>query len=62
MLFRSDPAKAAQSLQKTDTGAPMSAMDKDNIAKMAPALGNVLSNPQTAMQLNTLIKKAGGGV
>ena len=56
-----DPAKAAQSLQKTDTGAPMNAMDKDTIAKLAPALGNVMSNPSTASQLNTLIKKAGGG-
>jgi hypothetical protein len=57
-----DPAKAAQTLQKTDTGAPMNAMDKDTIAQMAPAIGNVMSNPQTATQLNTLIKKAGGGV
>lgn len=57
-----DPAKAAQTLQKTDTGAPMNAMDKDNIAAMAPAIGNVMSNPSTASQLNTLIKKAGGGV
>jgi len=57
-----DPAKAAQTLQKTDTGAPMNAMDKDNIAAMAPAIGNVMANPQTATQLNTLIKKAGGGV
>ena len=57
-----DPAKAAQTLQKTDTGAPMTATDKDTIAAMAPALGNVLSNPSTATQLNTLIKKAGGGV
>mgnify|MGYP002141767460 CR=1 FL=1 len=57
-----DPAKAAQTLQKTDTGAPMNATDKDTIATMAPALGNVLSNPSTASQLNTLIKKAGGGV
>lgn len=57
-----DPAKAAQTLQKTDTGAQLNAMDKDNIAKMAPAIGNVMSNPQTATQLNTLIKKAGGGV
>ena len=56
-----DPAKAAQSLQKTDTGAPMNAMDKDNIAAMAPAIGNVMANPSTASQLNTLIKKAGGG-
>ena len=56
-----DPAKAAQSLQKTDTGAPLNAMDKDNIAAMAPAIGNVMSNPSTATQLNTLIKKAGGG-
>lgn len=56
-----DPAKAAQSLQKTDTGAPMNAMDKDTISKLAPALGNVMSNPSTASQLNTLIKKAGGG-
>lgn len=57
-----DPAKAAQTLQKTDTGAPMNAMDKDTIAQMAPAIGNVMANPQTATQLNTLIKKAGGGV
>ena len=57
-----DPAKAAQTFQKTDTGAPMNAMDKDTIAKMAPAIGNVMSNPSTATQLNTLIKKAGGGV
>ncbi len=57
-----DPAKAAQTLQKTDTGAPMTATDKDTIAAMAPALGNVLANPSTATQLNTLIKKAGGGV
>lgn len=57
-----DPAKAAQTLQKTDTGAPMNAMDKDTIAQMAPAIGDVMSNPQTATQLNTLIKKAGGGV
>lgn len=57
-----DPAKAAQTLQKTDTGAPMNAMDKDTIAQMAPAIGNVMSNPSTATQLNTLIKKAGGGV
>ena len=57
-----DPAKAAQSLQKTDTGAPMNAMDKDTIAKLAPAIGNVMTNPATATQLNTLIKKAGGGV
>lgn len=57
-----DPAKAAQTLQKTDTGAPMNAMDKDNIAAMAPAIGNVMANPSTATQLNTLIKKAGGGV
>ena len=57
-----DPAKAAQTLQKTDTGAPMNAMDKDTIAAMAPAIGNVMANPQTATQLNTLIKKAGGGV
>lgn len=56
-----DPAKAAQSLQKTDTGAPMNAMDKDVISKMAPAIGNIMSNPTTATQLNTLIKKAGGG-
>jgi hypothetical protein len=56
-----DPAKAAQSLQKTDTGAPLNAMDKDTISAMAPAIGNVLSNPSTATQLNTLIKKAGGG-
>lgn len=56
-----DPAKAAQSLQKTDTGAPMNAMDKDTISKLAPAIGNVMSNPSTASQLNTLIKKAGGG-
>lgn len=56
-----DPAKAAQSLQKTDTGAPLNAMDKDTIAKMAPAIGNVMANPSTATQLNTLIKKAGGG-
>jgi hypothetical protein len=56
-----DPAKAAQSLQKTDTGAPMNAMDKDTISKLAPAIGNVMSNPSTATQLNTLIKKAGGG-
>ena len=57
-----DPAKAAQSLQKSDAGAPLNAMDKDTIAKMAPAIGNVMSNPSTATQLNTLIKKAGGGV
>lgn len=57
-----DPAKAAQTLQKTDTGAPMNAMDKDTMAAMAPAIGNVMSNPSTATQLNTLIKKAGGGV
>jgi hypothetical protein len=57
-----DPAKAAQTLQKTDTGAPMNSMDKDTIAAMAPAIGNVMSNPSTATQLNTLIKKAGGGV
>lgn len=57
-----DPAKAAQTFQKTDTGAPMNAMDKDTIAQMAPAIGNVMSNPSTATQLNTLIKKAGGGV
>lgn len=57
-----DPAKAAQTLQKTDTGAPMNAMDKDTIAQMAPAIGNVMANPSTATQLNTLIKKAGGGV
>ena len=56
-----DPAKAAQTLQKTDTGAPMNAMDKDTIAQMAPAIGNVMANPSTATQLNTLIKKAGGG-
>lgn len=56
-----DPAKAAQTLQKTDTGAPMNAVDKDTISKLAPALGNVMSNPSTATQLNTLIKKAGGG-
>lgn len=56
-----DPAKAAQTLQKTDTGAPMSAVDKDTISKLAPAIGNVMSNPSTATQLNTLIKKAGGG-
>lgn len=56
-----DPAKAAQSLQKTDTGTPLNAMDKDTIAAMAPAIGNVMSNPSTATQLNTLIKKAGGG-
>jgi hypothetical protein len=56
-----DPAKAAQSLQKTDTGAPLNAMDKDTISAMAPAIGNVMSNPSTATQLNTLIKKAGGG-
>lgn len=57
-----DPAKAAQTLQKTDTGAPMNAADKDTIAQMAPAIGNVLANPSTASQLNTLIKKAGGGI
>ena len=56
-----DPAKTAQTLQKTDTGAPMNAMDKDNISKIAPAIGNVMANPSTATQLNTLIKKAGGG-
>ena len=56
-----DPAKAAQTLQKTDTGAPMNAVDKDTISKLAPAIGNVMSNPSTATQLNTLIKKAGGG-
>ena len=39
----------------------MNAMDKDNIAAMAPAIGNVMANPSTASQLNTLIKKAGGG-
>lgn len=56
-----DPARAAQTLQKTDTGAPMTAQDKDTIAKMAPALGNVLGRPDLTQQLNTLIKKAGGG-
>lgn len=56
-----DPAKAAQTLQKTDTGVPMNAMDKDTISKLAPAIGNVMNNPSTATQLNTLIKKAGGG-
>ena len=56
-----DPAKAAQTLQKTDTGAPMNAVDKDTISKLAPAIGNVMTNPSTATQLNTLIKKAGGG-
>lgn len=55
-----DPARAAQTLQKTDTGAPMTAQDKDTIAKMAPALGNVLGRPDLTQQLNTLIKKAGG--
>ena len=40
----------------------MIAADKDVISKMAPAIGNVMSNPSTATQLNTLIKNAGGGV
>lgn len=56
-----DPAKAAQTLTKVDANAPMSAVDKDTISQMAPAIQNVVSNPQLAGQLTALIKKAGQG-
>jgi hypothetical protein len=56
-----DPAKASQTLAKTDVNQPLTAMDKDEVAKMAPAIGNIVANPQLAGQFKALIQKAQQG-
>lgn len=56
-----DPQKASQTLAKTDNKQPLGPVDKDNLAKMAPAIGNIVANPQLAGQFKALIQKAEQG-
>jgi hypothetical protein len=53
-----NPQLAQQSLNKADNGTALSSADKDNIAKLAPAVGDIISNPQLAGQFKSLLQKA----
>lgn len=56
-----DPTKMSQTLAKTDDNQPLNPMDKENVTKLAPAIGNIVANPQLTGQLKTLIQKAEQG-
>lgn len=56
-----DPTKMSQTLNKADNNQMLAPADKDNVAKMAPAINNIVSNPQLAGQFKALIQKAGQG-
>lgn len=56
-----DPNKVSQTLTKTDAGQQLTSLDNENLAKMAPEIKNIVSNPQLAGQFKSLIQKAQQG-
>jgi hypothetical protein len=55
-----NPEQAKQALTKADSGQALNMKDKDNITAMAPAVADIISNPQTAGQFRDLVKKVQG--
>lgn len=53
-----NPQQATTALSKSDSGQALSTQDKEVIAKMAPQMGNVLSDPQLANQFKDIVQKA----
>lgn len=55
-----NPDQAKQAFTKADSGQALNVKDTDSIAKMAPAVADIISNPQTAGQFKDLVKKVQG--
>lgn len=53
-----NPQQAQQALNKVNSDAPLSAMDKDNIAKLGPAVGNIIRDPKLAPEFKALLQKS----
>jgi hypothetical protein len=53
-----NPQNAVKALSKADVGVALNPTDKETVSKMAPAIGDIMSNPQLAGQFKSLVQKA----
>lgn len=53
-----NPNQAQKAFTKADTGVTLNPTDKDTVSKLAPAMGDIVSNPTLAGQFKTLVQKA----
>jgi hypothetical protein len=53
-----NPNQAQKAFTKADTGVTLNPTDKDTVSKLAPAVGDIIANPQLAGQFKSLVQKA----
>lgn len=53
-----NPNQAQKAFSKADLGTTLNPTDKDTVSKLAPAVGDIIANPQLAGQFKSLVQKA----
>lgn len=53
-----NPNQAQKAFSKADVGTSLNPTDKDTVSKLAPAVGDIIANPQLAGQFKSLVQKA----